>query len=307
MEHLDVHTRRILRSQYNKGNHMFNDSMFAGKDGKRGKAPHSVLKLVMAGCGALVLANCMGSQTEVSPVSNEGNQAEQAVVKDTFLLEKDIVLAKGKFVPKGTFILKPDETKEYYIKTSSGPWEFGGLAKIASTGSDKMVVPHDNHPGTWGVEEIALVAGSSAAGCPSTNHVKIKVDLNRGAGGPYVFICPSGPVAGTAPIKYIDIQSSSSGSDFTANKPTTRSNGILGWLNSNSDMNQGTGGNYIWGRYTLWNSGDPSYIDGVGVSFKDHWWESIYVPSGWLLASDKDLNYGAGGAYIFMVVRRYNI
>lgn len=295
---------------------MFHDSIFSIRKKSRRTRLHPILNLALACGGSLVLVNCVGGPAEEGPVSPGEGPGEQAVVQDTFLLEKDITQTKGKFVPKGTYILKPNETKEYYIKTSSGPWEFGGLAPTkstpiettvsAATGSSKMEVPLENRPCN-GVEEIALIAGSSGAGCPSSSHVRINVDLNRGAGGPYIFLCPSHPSACTASVQYVDIQSSANSSDFNANKPTSRSNGILGWGNSNSDMNQGASGNYVWGRYNLFKAGDTSYISGVGATFKDHWWESLPLPSGWQLASDKDLNYGAGGAYVFMMVKRRSI
>lgn len=280
---------------------MFNNSRFAGK------LPNSVLKLVMAGCGALVLANCMGSQTQEAEVSEvpQGTtmgKDGQSIVKDVFVNDHDLELIKGKAVSKGTFILKPDQTEEDYIKTSSGPWEFSGLddakalEKKANSGYRIQTVV--------AFQEARVISGNSAAACPvdgTKGYVKLNLDLNRGAGGPYLFFCVATVYQASYPqVRHITINNSSSGSTFTAGKPTSPTQGLMGIGSANSDLNQGAGGQYVWGRFD--NGG--CWVEGFGVTFKDHWWETTQVPSGWLLADETDLNYDAGGAYMWALVKQ---
>jgi hypothetical protein len=257
------------------------------------------LKMVLAGCGALVLANCMGGPTEEAdavPAGGELGKDGQMIVKDVFVRDQDMKLEKGKMVPKGTYILKPGETEEYYIKTSSGPWEFGGLAKRAVSGNRYYKMPAGQY-----IKEIRVIRGASNASCPSgTNpsYVRNDIDLNRGAGGDYLFFCVATSAQPDLPIvQHIRIDNSSSGTTFNAGKPTTVSQGLLGIGTANSDLNQTAGGDYVWGRFDY----GGCKVTGFGVAFKDHWWESVPLPSGFVLSDETDLNYGSGGAYLWAI------
>lgn len=274
------------------------------KNRRRGKAPRAMVKALVTGCGALMLANCMGGATDEATVSEKGKLGDdgQRIVEDVFIRDQDAKLEKGKAVPKGTFILKPDQTKEDYIKSSAGPWEFRGLSKSAANGHARFEVQDLNY-----LYEVRVIAGNSSVKCPddpATNkwYTRINADLNRGAGGPYLFLCASHQQLNIPDVRHITVYNSSSGSAFNAGKPTSITQGILGHGSANSDLNQGAGGDYVWARF---DQGCPEFgsMRGIGVTWKDHWWEPTPLSGEWTLADETDLNYGAGGAYMWLTVK----
>jgi|GEM_PF-4124478 len=233
----------------------------------------------------------------------DGLQRPTNVVSDTFVNDVDVVHQKGVAVPKGMFILKPDETKEDYIKSSSGPWEFKGLAKVSATGARTQY-----NLGLF-VHKVTLVKGGSSIGCksPAPYEYRVDLDLNRGAGGPYVYMCVQfvdvvGPPILSSSLRF---GSSDYASDFNADKPTSEANGFLGVDYSNSDMNQGAGGAYVWGRYAQASAtSGKCYINGIGAVYADHWWEDYNLPSGYKHPTiTRDLNEGAGGSWINPIYR----
>lgn len=267
-------------------------------------------KKLLAACAflALPLMNCMESGgTDPQTAQNQGNTEAGGAAKgrpenvphvdqEVFVKSSDLTLEKGAVIPKGTFILKSDETEEGYKRSSSGPWTFSALEKTATADRRYISTTGEYH-------RIYLVAGTSTVACPSGS-TKMSLDLNRGAGGKYIYMCGSESGSGSILPSSIYIIDKSS-----AAPPVSDTKGFLGVNGSNSDMNQGAGGDYVYGRYEI---GGSCPVDGIGVEFADHWWEPLPLPfTDWYdlrggRTYDADMNDGAGGASIFFMFRTRN-
>lgn len=131
-----------------------------------------------------------------------------------------------------------------------------------------------------------------------------RVDLNKGAGGYYIYAY----VTKTSDIEkaITDIKFSSSSSrpsGYHSFSSILYSSTANNWYpTSNVDLNDGAGGDYIYGYYkTNSTSFLNEPINGLGIiygssaSIKPPWpWEKI----------NKDLNAGAGGDFIYMIYRK---
>ena len=116
---------------------------------------------------------------------------------------------------------------------------------------------------------------------------KIFVDLNKGAGGDYIYLCYSTSTAvSSSPITGLTVVA---GGSSSVTCPS-------GYSKISIDLNKGAGGEYIYLCYTK-NSG-PTSIKNVNVLASDG--SSVRVPQGWTCIN-RDLNKGAGGKYIYLI------
>ena len=72
-----------------------------------------------------------------------------------------------------------------------------------------------------------------------TGYTKISVDLNKGCGGDYIYLCYSTSATTEAPITSIQVFAADS-PDFTIQS---------GYVKINKDLNKGAGGKYIYACY----------------------------------------------------------
>ncbi|MCB2378312.1 hypothetical protein LGH70_12000 [Hymenobacter sp. BT635] len=166
---------------------------------------------------------------------------------------------------------------------------------------------------------------------PLDGYTKIDVDLNRGAGGQYIYltftrnpskvqkgsewdpycmngsfsVCNGREVVG--PVRGIWSQAYNSGGAFHAwpgfTFPTWAPNGVGGW--KQPDLNDGAGGDYIYG-YQSKDARDGNPIE-VGVLYGSS--SSVAPPAGWVKVDGSngqgvDLNKGAGGDYVYFCYKR---
>lgn len=248
---------------------------------------------------ALVATNCVNNpegETQRAPESvfQKELTAEELKGGDfwdkvKFFQDADVPREKGQITPKGNFILKEGETKEGYIASSNTPWNFSGLGKTASAGAVYITTP-------YAFKHIGVIIGRYSL-CQDSK--KLPIDLNRGAGGQYIWLCGyehPGYYGQVMDARTIDVVSRSSSSP-----PASIDVGFKGVDgSSNSDLNQGAGGRYIYGRYTkseYYTS--PNYeISGIGASYCDNWLDCLNLSDpdyGWS-EDPTDMNDGAGGA-----------
>lgn len=128
------------------------------------------------------------------------------------------------------------------------------------------------------ISEVTVIAGGSFGIQPPAGWTKIPVDLNRNAGGAYIFACYKKGVG--APITGLTVLI---GEDSMP---------PVGWERINVDLNQGAGGNYLW----LCTTRDPAC-----TSVKDMvvLLGNAPTPAGYYKIP-VDLNRNAGGDYIYL-------
>lgn len=128
------------------------------------------------------------------------------------------------------------------------------------------------------VSEITVINGGSySIACPG-DFEKIDVDLNRNAGGDYIFVCYKKGLG--APVTGLWVTA-----DGTAPVPAGK-----GFVQIPVDLNRGAGGDTIY----LWYTKDPncSVLSAITAVYGNS--SSIACPAGFAKIN-VDLNRGAGG------------
>ncbi|PTX22337.1 hypothetical protein C8N40_101160 [Pontibacter mucosus] len=175
------------------------------------------------------------------------------------------------------------------------------------------------------IQDLKIIKGSSSSIGTSDlpGYYKIPVDLNKGAGGKYIYLCftrnpervvgsSSNPgawvnderIGWKVPVRGIVVKPQSIG---PANSwpnlwtPPIEMKDPLGF--HCPDLNDGAGGKYIY-AYQQKDSWDTSLplVKEVGVLYGSS--SSIQPPPGWVRIP-QDLNEGAGGDYIYFCVKFY--
>lgn len=127
---------------------------------------------------------------------------------------------------------------------------------------------------------------------PPTGYQKIPVDLNKGAGGQYIYLCYSIAQTGEGPITGIQV--------FAANcaEPTIQS----GYTKIPKDLNKGAGGRYIYICYTRDKSLPP--IAEVNVLQGSYF--EVYPPSVEWIRDNQDCSQCTREEYTYITYRRVN-
>jgi hypothetical protein len=147
---------------------------------------------------------------------------------------------------------------------------------------------------TW-ITDIKLVAGStSGVACP-LGYSKLDVDLNRRAGGKWIFLCYQyGPASSAIAAWTVKT------TGRTAAHPEQYL--IKGVNGSNGDMNQGAGGRYVYGTWGA--TGGTCRLKGLAVVTDSL--GKVHPPLPFLSPFDPnydvDLNDEAGGDFIYIGV-----
>ena len=126
---------------------------------------------------------------------------------------------------------------------------------------------------------------------PPPRYTTIDKDLNKGAGGAYVYLCYSTDPNVGPPITNIKVVASDSSAIQVEE----------GYINTGKDLNKGAGGKYIYLCYTCLQREYNFHITAVDViqgSSKD----TDVPPFGWIWI-DQDCSEGAGGAYMYIIYK----
>lgn len=173
--------------------------------------------------------------------------------------------------------------------------------------------------GSGDIYALRLISDNTSNIAPSEGHIRINVDLNKGAGGKYIYLTftrnplysyendgAHAPITYNIPLTHLKVVSYS---QFEYNNPFERVapgeyyRHLYKFIDGNSipiDLNDGAGGKYVFGhvsRQALY--GSP--IKEVGVLYGNS--SQIQPPSGWVKVSG-DLNENAGGDYIYFCYRK---
>lgn len=155
------------------------------------------------------------------------------------------------------------------------------------------------------VLNIYVVSSSSPekarALCPP-GYTLINIDLNKGAGGKYMYLCY---LKGTNPDMALTdfFMEHRGGSKGQQTLELTHNGNLQEYTRLAIDLNKSAGGKYVYLWYTMGSETDPVKDMGVFIDKvpEDEGWEPIYWQNTYHAA---DVNYKAGGAYIYIAVKR---
>jgi len=166
--------------------------------------------------------------------------------------------------------------------------------------SADIVLPEDSY-----IMDIKVVSDKNdnvaIAKCPP-GYKRIEIDLNKGAGGEYIYFCVKRGKRASAITNIICESLGSGKSEGTLN---VKHNGVTASYNRNgADLNKGAGGKYMYLLSTKSTSYNPIrnmtvYMD--KETLPDEWnGRMCYVNT----TETADLNKGAGGRYIYVAYKR---
>lgn len=176
-----------------------------------------------------------------------------------------------------------------------------------------------NNNVTGNIYALRLIVGDHQYIVASEGHIKLDADLNRGAGGKYIYLTfTRNPIYSYENDGYHD--------PITYNEPLTdlyvEAHTQFGVINDGApysylwrhiyrfdgirsiypiDLNEGAGGRYIFAYVTRSANGGVTPIKEVGILYGNS--STIEPPSGWI-KEGRDLNQGAGGDYIYICYKR---
>ena len=125
---------------------------------------------------------------------------------------------------------------------------------------------------------------------PPPGYIKIDKDLNKGAGGAYVYLCYSTDPNVGQPISNIQVVASDSSTIQVQE----------GFISIDKDLNKGAGGKYIYLCYTCLRKVFNHHITAVDVIQGPN--KDIHPPFGWM-KTYQDCSEGAGGAYSYIIYK----
>lgn len=166
---------------------------------------------------------------------------------------------------------------------------------------------------------LRVIVGDNEYVLPSEGHIKLNADLNRGAGGKYIYltftrnpqysyendgvhaaITYDKPITGIYVEAHTQVGNLNDGAPLNSNwRHLYRFDGTTSLYPS--DLNDGAGGRYIYGYVTRMIDVGMTPIKEVGILYGQS--SSIEPPSGWI-KEGRDLNEGAGGDYIYICYKK---
>ncbi|MCH3918171.1 MAG: hypothetical protein LKE40_12095 [Spirochaetia bacterium] len=144
------------------------------------------------------------------------------------------------------------------------------------------------------ITDIKIIEGRHANVPVPQGYVKLPLDVNKGAGGRYIYICYK---KGPGPRRIVDLKIATASTIFTKDFATE-----FGYTKINVDLNTGAGGDYIYLFYkkdTKWEYDTDGITDITLVTG-----QNAFAPAGYDRLS-VDLNRGAGGEYIYLCYKYY--
>lgn len=174
--------------------------------------------------------------------------------------------------------------------------------------------------GAGAIRDLKFEKGDSASQVPLDGYHLIPADLNKGAGGTYIYLTftrdgtkvQAPDQCGWGEGEYVTtffaedfgwadsgaVKGTCGGMGYPST-PIWEYTGNYAWPWKHPDLNDGSGGRYIFAWLQKVAGSAP--IQEVGVVSGSS--GSIQCPSGWI-RDNQDLNEGAGGAYIYFCYRR---
>ena len=161
------------------------------------------------------------------------------------------------------------------------------------------------------ITDLYIIAGNSSNITPPASYQKIDVDLNKGAGGKYIYLCYTKQDV-ASPIQGLEVYYGVDKYPYPSLSYPWR-DGVIsnsaGFDYPGIDLNCGAGGDYIYlyqtrvsGILNPYEGYKPwSKIKEIGVYFA-RTSASSQVPAGWKRIP-VDLNMGAGGFYIYLIYK----
>ena len=135
---------------------------------------------------------------------------------------------------------------------------------------------------------LTVVYGEYAS--PPEGYVIIKKDLNRNAGGEFVYLCYSTSKNLGSPITAIQVAAS----DYQRDPSATPNDFTL----ISHDLNKGARGKYIYASYATGTSAGP--ITAVDVMYGEM--RNVWPPKEWIRVN-QDCNEGARGDFIYIIYK----
>lgn len=173
--------------------------------------------------------------------------------------------------------------------------------------------------GSGDIYALRLISDNTSNIAPSEGHIRINVDLNKGAGGKYIYLTftrnplysyendgAHAPITYDIPLTHLKVVSYTQfeyHNQVSNIAPGAYYRHLYKFTGGSSipvDLNDGAGGKYIFGhvsRQALY--GSP--IKEVGVLYGNS--SQIQPPTGWVKVPG-DLNENAGGDYIYFCYRK---
>ncbi|MEJ5315814.1 MAG: hypothetical protein WHS63_02290 [Tenuifilum sp.] len=233
-----------------------------------------------------ILASCQKEEIRFNQINDETSNVKYC---------KFFEVQKGDTIPKNVYRTKPTFTEtETVVITSEMQKE------VKST---VALTPY--------VTDLYIIAGNSSAITPPASYIKIDVDLNKGSGGKYIYLCyTKQDIAG--PIQGLEVYYGVDKYPYPSLSYPWR-DGVIsnsaGFGYPGIDLNWGAGGDYIYlyqtrvsGILNPYEGYKPwSKIKEIGVYFARTSALS-QVPAGWKRIP-VDLNKGAGGSYIYLIYK----
>ncbi|MBB6497796.1 MAC/perforin domain-containing protein [Methanococcus maripaludis] len=148
--------------------------------------------------------------------------------------------------------------------------------------AEKKTMPYSQYC----ITDLSVIESDKGGAAPPYGFKKVDMDLNKGAGGKYIYLCYKEGLDTTTPITDIVVLHGKN-----ADAPN-------GYTKINVDLNHKAGGKYIYFAYSRQTNKDP--IRSV-VVVKG---KNANAPYGYEKI-DYDLNKGAGGEYLYLCYSRY--
>jgi hypothetical protein len=265
----------------------------------------------------LLTFGCTKSNEDVEPKKLEATSNFADLIDDTYTW-----ITNGQYVSKDTKVVSNGEERPTRPKFDNVGSTRNGrtLATVFMSSENQGLI------GTYAtpIYDLKIAKSSSSSVAPLDGYVKIPLDLNKGAGGAYIYL--------TFTRDRSKVQGTNNSTDYIYDYTAVAyDNGLNysklpadGWESIKMpwdnifdpwkvpDLNDGAAGKYIFGYLTkgsnsillnkYYDSRDSSPIMEVGVIAGGS--SSIAPPLGWKKVP-QDLNQGAGGDYIYFCFRKY--
>ncbi|MCW9096318.1 MAG: hypothetical protein OQJ93_02920, partial [Ignavibacteriaceae bacterium] len=141
------------------------------------------------------------------------------------------------------------------------------------------------------IDGLYFEVSNSSVVTPEEGWTLINVDLNRDAGGKFIYLCYKNG---------LDDQEAISEVTFTVNSQATPA----GYIKIAQDLNEGAGGDFIYLCYKKEITTNPIRRVNILVGQYATPDAGFYFCENYYSSSKQDLNQGAGGNYIWMVYSR---
>ncbi|KJZ10850.1 hypothetical protein TW85_19220 [Marinomonas sp. S3726] len=147
------------------------------------------------------------------------------------------------------------------------------------------------------ITELRVISGDSSVIQPPTGYIKDDFDLNKGAGGKFIYVCYKED--STLDIKAEKLDVITDITTISGDSPDIQAPD--GYIKIGQDLNEGARGKYI---YLCYKKGEYSETDSIkDIMVIGSSQPQIYPPIGFERIN-QDLNQGAGGLYIYMCYSR---